>query len=47
MYQFIPLCICDYLNKLLIETNVATDEGNIRNVYIYRITAVNEFDNPT
>ena len=26
MYQLILLC--DYLNKILIKTNVATDEGN-------------------
>ena len=28
MYQFIPLHSCDYLNKIRIKTNVATDEGN-------------------
>ena len=30
MYQLIPLHSCDYLNKILIKTNVATDEGNSR-----------------
>ena len=29
MYQLIPPC--DYLNKISIKTNVATDEGNSRN----------------
>ena len=27
----IPLHSCDYLNKISIKTNVATDEGNSRN----------------
>ena len=31
MYQLIPLYSCDYLKKNLIETNVATDEGNSGN----------------
>ena len=31
MYQLIPLHSCDYLNKISIKTNVATDEGNSRN----------------
>ena len=31
MYQLIPLHSCDYLNKNLMKTNVATDEGNSRN----------------
>ena len=31
MYQFIPLDSCDYLKKLTIKINVATDEGNSRN----------------
>ena len=28
MYQFIPLHSYDYLKKISIKTNVATDEGN-------------------
>ena len=28
MYQFIPLHSCDYLEKISIKINVATDEGN-------------------
>ena len=31
MCQLIPLHSCDYLNKISIKTNVATDEGNNRN----------------
>ena len=31
MYQFILLQICDYLCKISLEANVATDEGNGRN----------------
>ena len=31
MYQLIPLHSCDYLNKIPIKENVATDEGNSRN----------------
>ena len=31
MYQLIPLHSCDYLKKLSIRVNVATDEGNDRN----------------
>ena len=31
MYQPSPLHQCDYLNKISIKTNVATDEGNSRN----------------
>ena len=31
MYQLIPLHSCDYLNRISIKTNVATDEGNSRN----------------
>ena len=31
MYQFIPLDSCDYLKKISIKINVATDEGNSRN----------------
>ena len=31
MYQFIPLHSCDYLKKITIKENVATDEGNSRN----------------
>ena len=31
MYQLIPLPSCNYLNKILIKTNVVTDEGNSRN----------------
>ena len=31
MYQLIPLHSCDYLKKISIKTNVATDEGNSRN----------------
>ena len=27
MYQFIPLHSCDYLKKISIKINVATDEG--------------------
>ena len=27
----LPLHSCDYLNKISIRTNVATDEGNSRN----------------
>ena len=29
-YQFIPLQICDYLCKISLEANVATDKGNGR-----------------
>ena len=28
MYQLIPLHSCDYLKKILIKINVATDKGN-------------------
>ena len=35
MYQLIPLHSCDYLNKILIKTNVATDEGNSRNEMLH------------
>ena len=31
MYQFIPLHLCDYLKKISIKINVASDEGNSRN----------------
>ena len=31
MYQLIPLHSCDYLNKISIKANLATDEGNSRN----------------
>ena len=31
MYQLISLHWCDYLNKISIKTNLATDEGNSRN----------------
>ena len=31
MYQIIPLHSRDYLKKILVEANVATDEGNSRN----------------
>ena len=31
MYELILLHSCDYLNKILIKTNVATDKGNSRN----------------
>ena len=31
MYQFIPLRSCDYLKKISIKINVATDEGNSPN----------------
>ena len=31
MYQLIPPHSCDYLNKISIKTNVATDENNSRN----------------
>ena len=31
MYQLIPLHSCDYLKKLSIRVNVATDKGNDRN----------------
>ena len=31
MYQLIPLHSCDYLKKISIQINVATEEGNIRN----------------
>ena len=30
LYQLIPLHSCDYLKKVLIKTDVATDEGNSR-----------------
>ena len=30
MYQFIPLHSCDYLKKISIKTNVATDEGKAK-----------------
>ena len=30
MYLLIPLHSCDYLNKISMKTNVATDEGNSR-----------------
>ena len=29
--QFIPLDACDYLNKILIKLNMATDEGISQN----------------
>ena len=35
MYQLIPLHSCDYLNKISIKTNVATDEGNSWNEMWY------------
>ena len=31
IYQFIPLHLCDYLNKIAIKLNVATYEGNSQN----------------
>ena len=31
MYQLFPLHSCDYLSKISIKVNVATDEGNRRN----------------
>ena len=31
MYQIIPLRSCDYLKKVSIKINVATDEGKSRN----------------
>ena len=31
MYQLTPLHSCDYLKKISIQINVATEEGNIRN----------------
>ena len=31
MYQLIPLHWCDYLNKISIKTNMATDESNSPN----------------
>ena len=31
IYQFIPLQICDYLCKISLKANVATDKGNGRN----------------
>ena len=31
MYRFIPLHSCDYIMKISIKINVATDEGNSRN----------------
>ena len=31
MYELILLHSCDYLNKISIKTNVATDKGNNRN----------------
>ena len=31
IYQFIPLHSCDYLYKISIKRDVATDEGNSRN----------------
>ena len=31
MYQLITLHLCDYFNKLSIQINVATEEGNSRN----------------
>ena len=31
MYQFIPLHSCDYLKKVSIMMDVATDQGNSRN----------------
>ena len=31
MYQLIPLHSCDYLNKISIKTNVATNENNSGN----------------
>ena len=31
MHQLVSLHSCDYLNKISIKTNVATDEGNSRN----------------
>ena len=31
MYQIIPLHSCDYLKKVSIKINMATDEGDSRN----------------
>ena len=31
VYIYIYIHICDYLNKISIKANVATDEGNSRN----------------
>ena len=31
MYQIIPLYSCDYLKKISVKTNMATDEGNSQN----------------
>ena len=31
LYTTLPLHSCDYLNKISIKANVATDEGNSRN----------------
>ena len=31
MYQVIPLRPCDYLHKVTIKINIATDKGNSRN----------------
>ena len=31
MYQIIPLHSCDYLKKVSIKINVATDKGNSQN----------------
>ena len=31
MYHSIPLTSCDYLKKISIQINVASDEGNSRN----------------
>ena len=31
MYQYIPLHSCNYLKKVSIQINVATDEGKSRN----------------
>ena len=30
MYQLIPLRLCEYLKKILIKINVATDEGEMK-----------------
>ena len=31
IYIYMQIHACDYLNKISIKTNVATDEGNSRN----------------
>ena len=35
MYQLFPLHSCDYLNKISIKTNVATDEDNSWNQMLH------------